>query len=314
MLLTSLIFLSFSFSVFLLGRRFVLKPATTVNQADAAPVMPSLANAGPLLGNFTDPLASLLPTSTAKRIKIAKDLVSSGDYRLNAVDDFLAKRNAGVLAAILLSVLVFAVGLADGRETVFAVVLGVACLFAYSLPRISLSGRATRRTRAIEKSIPDVMDMIAMSIRGGLPLATAIGQVANRMQGIYPELSKELQIVFRQTQSGSSDQAYSSFASRIEIPEVVAWCAMMRQSQKLGGGLAPALGDYASRIRIDRQSKAERVGNTASLKLLFPVVLCLAPPIAILLIGPAVIELRDFINREKGTTLAAFEEVEQIQP
>jgi tight adherence protein C len=134
------------------------------------------------------------------------------------------------------------------------------------------------------------------------------------MQGIYPELAKELGIVFRQTQSGSPDQAYSSFARRIEIPEVVAWCAMMQQSQKLGGGLAPALGDYASRIRIDRQSKAERVGNTASLKLLFPVVLCLAPPIAILLIGPAVIELRDFINREKGTTLAAFEEVEKIQP
>ncbi len=312
MLLYVLIFLSLTFSFFLLGRRFVMKPEAAATSSEDA--VAATAKPAPLLGDFTGPLASVLPTSASKRVKFAKDLVASGDHRLGAVDDFLAKRNAGVLAAILASALIFALGLADGREIVFAVILGVGSLFAYSLPRIALSGRATRRTQAIEKSIPDVMDMIAMSIRGGLPLTTAIGQVANRMQGIYPELAKELGIVFRQTQSGSPDQAYSSFARRIEIPEVVAWCAMMQQSQKLGGGLAPALGDYASRIRIDRQSKAERVGNTASLKLLFPVVLCLAPPIAILLIGPAVIELRDFINREKGTTLAAFEEVEKIQP
>ncbi|QDT12347.1 type II secretion system F family protein [Planctomycetes bacterium K23_9] len=308
MLLFSLIFFSLTFSIFLLGRRFVLTPSATVDAA-STPI-----DAGPFLGDFTSPLASVLPTSSAKRIQFAKDLVASGDHRKNAVDDFLAKRNAGVLAAIVISAVIFALGLADGRELVVAIILGVVCLFAYSLPRIMLSGRATRRTRAIEKSIPDVMDMIAMSIRGGLPLATAIGQVANRMQDIYPDLAKELGIVFRQTQSGAPDHAYNGFANRIDIPEVVAWCAMMRQSQKLGGGLAPALGDYASRIRVDRQSKAERVGNTASLKLLFPVVLCLAPPIAILLIGPAVIELRDFINREKGATIAAFEEVEQVQP
>ena len=308
MLLFSLIFLSLALSIFWVGRRFVLPSATNAD-AIAAPTV-----AGPVLGDFTEPLAKVLPTSASKRIQFAKDLVASGDHRQNGVDDFLAKRNAGVLAGVVASGFVFALGLADGREVIFAVALGVGCLFAYSLPRIVLSGRAARRTQSIEKAIPDVMDMIAMSIRGGLPLVTAIGQVASRMQDIYPELANELGIVFRQAQSGAPDQAYENFASRIEIPQVVAWCAMMRQSQKLGGGLAPALGDYASRLRIDRQSKAERVGNTASLKLLFPVVLCLAPPIAILLIGPAVIELRDFINRERGATIAAFEQVEQAQP
>ena len=155
------------------------------------------------------------------------------------------------------------------------------------------------------------MDMIAMSIQGGLSLPVAIGQVSRRMHRIYPALSAELDIVFRQTESGAAEEAYESFSNRIDIPEVITWCAMMRQSQKLGGGLAQSLRDYASRIRIDRESRAERSGNTASLKLLLPVVLCLAPPIAVILVGPAVIDLRDFINREKGTTQAALEQVIQ---
>ena len=228
-----------------------------------------------------------------------------------ATEDFLAKRNFGVLVCVVAFGFLFAIGIADEREHVLGIAAIVVSLFAYSLPRLALSGKASRRKQEIEKAIPDAMDMIAMSIQGGLTLSVAIGQVARRMQHIYPALSKELSIVFQQTQSGAAEEAYDSLSERIEIPEVATWCAMMKQSQKLGGGLAQSLRDYSSRLRIDRESRAERNGNTASLKLLLPVVLCLAPPIAVILVGPAVIDLRDFINREKGTTQSAIQEIQQ---
>lgn len=265
----------------------------------------------PTFGSATGSLAAVLPTSNSKRTRLSKDLLLSGNHLTSAVDDFLAKRNAGVLLCVLVFCFVFAIGVADGFEAVLLVVASVVSLLAYSLPRLALTGKATRRKNEIEKAIPDSMDMIAMSIQGGLSLPVAIGQVSRRMHRIYPALSAELDIVFRQTESGAAEEAYESFSHRIDIPEVITWCAMMRQSQKLGGGLAQSLRDYASRIRIDRESRAERSGNTASLKLLLPVVLCLAPPIAVILVGPAVIDLRDFINREKGTTQAALEQVIQ---
>ena len=44
---------------------------------------------------------------------------------------------------------------------------------------------------------------------------------------------------------------------------------------------------------------AEDRGNKATVKLLFPTVLCLTPPIYILLLGPAALEMKDFVQRER---------------
>ncbi|TWU06078.1 type II secretion system F family protein [Stieleria varia] len=302
----ALIFASFAMVTYLIGRRLLVSKEVGGEAITLSPAV--------FFGDLTMPLSQVLPTTQPKRTQLSKDLLTAGDHRPVAVEDFLAKRNAGVLISLLAGSFILVAGIADGYELMLAIGTGLVCLLAYTLPRILLSGRASRRAMEIEKAIPDAMDMIAMSVQGGLPLATAIGQVSRRLGEIYPALAKELAIVCRQAESGAVEQAFDGFAKRIGIPEIVAWCAMMRQSQKLGGRLADSLRDYASRIRADRQNRAERSGNTASLKLLLPVVLFLAPPIAILLIGPAVIELRDFINREKGATQAAFEGVQDVRP
>jgi tight adherence protein C len=57
-----------------------------------------------------------------------------------------------------------------------------------------------------------------------------------------------------------------------------------------------------------RRQRAEQAGNLASIKLLLPVVLCLAPPIFILLIGPAVLDFREFHQREKTNASALVEQ------
>jgi len=62
--------------------------------------------------------------------------------------------------------------------------------------------------------------------------------------------------------------------------------------------VAAAFREFADSVRRTRRQRAEEQGNKASVKLLFPVVLCLAPPIYILLLGPATLELKNFMNRE----------------
>ncbi len=298
------VFVAITCVVMLIGRRFVVAGGAAGASA------PSLPVAARTISPLMRALGETIPITQAKRETLRKDPLSSGDYRPVAVELFLARRNLGVLSVVVLGAMSVAIGLADGLEWIVALVCGIVTLLVYSIPRLLLGGKASRRLSAIEKAIPDAMDLVAMSIKGGLPLAASVRQVTGRLSGIYPELSKELAIVSRQSESGSAEAAYDGFAERIAIPEIAAWCAMMRQSQKLGGTLCDSLRDYAERIRQDRQSRAERSGNTASLKLLLPVVLFLAPPIGVLLIGPAVIELRDFVNREKGATQAAIDQAQ----
>jgi tight adherence protein C len=262
----------------------------------------------PVFGGLTRPLAAMLPLSRYKRHKIAKELVACGIYYATATDDFLAKRNIGVATVVLLTAGLFAAGFADGIEMWVGIGGGVVCLFAFAMPRVLLSSRAERRMRRIEHQVPDALDMIALSIDAGLPLNRSLDEVAKKMRVSHPELGKELEIICRQSQSGSVELAFASFSGRVELPEIVAWSTMMQQSQRLGGRLVNSLIDYANRIREDRKNRAERAGNTASIKLLLPVVLFLSPPIAVMLIGPAILDFREFINREKEDTRALIEQ------
>ncbi|WP_149499799.1 type II secretion system F family protein [Roseiconus lacunae] len=290
-------------TVFWLLRRRYAKPSSPL-ETDVG------LFAAPALGRWNPVFANVLPVSQARRQRIEKELGLAGAHQGSAIEDFLAKRNLASLGVFFTAGTGFAAGLADDHELIYVSAVVVVGSLTYCIPRILLSGQANRRKQKLEKSIPDVIDMIAMSIDGGVPLTTAIGDVESRCRGLFPELASELRIVRRQADSGDAPDAFSRFAKRIEMPEVAAWCAMMRQSQNLGGQLGNSLRDYASRLRSDRQNRVERAGNTASLKLLLPVVLCLAPPIAVLLVGPAVIEFRDFINRNKDATESVFEQVQ----
>ncbi|OYP37704.1 type II secretion system F family protein [Rhodopirellula sp. MGV] len=265
---------------------------------------------GPVFGSWTEEFAEMFPTSATKRERLLKDLSLSGAHQAHSLDEFLAWRNLIVLGVFLAACVGFALGIADGNEVFFVGAAGTACLVSYAIPRLALSGRAAKRKRELSRAIPDAIDMIAMSLDGGVPLPQAIRQAEKHCRELYPALASELRVIDRQSESGGAEHALNAFADRIDMPEVAAWSAMMRQSQKLGGKLSGSLRDYAMRIRLDRQTQVERAGNSASLKLLLPVILCLAPPIAIVLVGPAVIEFRDFINRNKDATQSVIQQAQ----
>ena len=286
---------------FLLIRRF----ATPKREPNAVPkLFGKLA-----FGNVTVQLAKILPQSNSKLASLKKELIAAGYFHHTAVDNFLAKRNVALMTLICGVVFLFAIGIADGLEIYFAIGGSIACVFVYSLPRVVVSSTAKKRSQAIEKATPDALDMIAITCASGMPLSSSIGRVAEQMHKSHPDLATELKIIYRQCQSGSIDQAFSSFAKRIDLPEIVAWSSLMRQSQRLGGTIVDALSDYANRIREDRKNRMENAGNAASIKLLLPVVLCLAPPIGILLIGPALLDFRDFMKREGDTRAKVVEQL-----
>ncbi|MCA9187695.1 MAG: type II secretion system F family protein [Pirellulaceae bacterium] len=287
---TDFLFPGVALVVFLIGRRWI--------QHNRHRVVDDLQLVkAPRFGAATGAIAQLIPLPEKTRQTMAQELVVSGRYHLSALDDFLATRNLLFFSAILLVVAVFAAGIADGRELWFGTGGVVVCVLTYAVPRVALSASAQRRKNQIEKGIPDALDMIAMSVAGGTPVNAAVRSIARQFHRSHPSLAEELRIVARQADSGSVEQAFAGFARRVELPEVAAWCALMAQSHRLGGRIVDSLNDYANRIRRDRQNRAERAGNTASIKLLLPVVLCLSPPIAIMLIGPAILDFRDFLNR-----------------
>jgi tight adherence protein C len=137
-----------------------------------------------------------------------------------------------------------------------------------------------------------------MSMSGGVPMQTALTRVSREMARTHPDLACELAIISRQTEAGSLEQAMKQFGQRFDVPDVTGLTAMVRHTERLGSPIAETFRQYADSIRSERRQRAEERGNKTSVKLLFPVIFCLAPPVYILLLGPAVLELRDFMLKE----------------
>jgi len=292
----AVVFCAVAAIAFLLAR--IIAKSFSKQEANKPSIGPPPNAFGPLTKSF----AGLIPQSETKREKIGQELVDAGYYHSNALINFLSLRNVALLGTVLLFAAVYFLGdfaSTQSRSKLALFGLGTVIL-VYGIPRIVLSGRATRRTRKIENALPDALDMLAMSVEGGLPLPRSLKRVSHELGPTHPDLAQELRIIARQSETGSFEQAMVNFGKRLTLPDVMAWSAMMQQTHRFGGNVVGSLRTYADRIRHNRKQRAERAGNLASLKLLLPIVLCLTPPVFIVLIGPGLLDFRDFIIREQA--------------
>ena len=85
---------------------------------------------------------------------------------------------------------------------------------------------------------------------------------------------------------------------KIDTPEVQSLAAIIGQTEQQGSSVALAFQDFADNVRLARRQTADERGNKTALKLLFPLVFCLAPPVYMMLLMPAAIEMSQFIKRE----------------
>lgn len=253
-----------------------------------------------LFGGLTGALSIAIPTGAENREKLQRFLRHAGHYHRSALAEYLALRNAAILSWLALVVTFIAVGTepGDGLLAPSLVVGAFGLVVCYALPRLLLESMARHRLQRIEDGLPDALDMITMCMSGGLPLQTALVRVSDELQESRADLAYELRIVGRQMEAGSLSGSLRRFAERIDTADVQTLSAIIGQTDAQGSGVAAAFQDFADTVRLTRRQRAEEQGNKTTFKLLFPLIFCLAPPVYLMLLAPAALELRSFMDRE----------------
>jgi tight adherence protein C len=175
----------------------------------------------------------------------------------------------------------------------------IVLVLMYSLPRLGLEASANARTRRIEQSLPDAVDMITMCTSAGLPLQHAILRISDELKSSHPDLAFELRIVGRHAETGALSSAVQHFAKRIDVPDVHSVASMVWQAEQQGASVAGAFQAFSDQVRLTRRQRAEEAANKTAFKMLFPLVLCLMPAVYLVLLWPAVLELRNFFRTAK---------------
>ncbi|MBT5018557.1 MAG: type II secretion system F family protein, partial [Planctomicrobium sp.] len=144
--------------------------------------------------------------------------------------------------------------------------------------------------------LPDALDIIRMCLQGGLPLRDSLGRVSNEIEFFHPDIAVELEVVRRHSDANTMTMALKDFAKRMNADEVNALASLVTQAERMGTHVAQAVTEFSDGLREQSKQRAEEKANKTTIKMLFPVVLCLAPPVLILLLGPPMLEMRNFFR------------------
>ncbi|HZJ97516.1 MAG TPA: type II secretion system F family protein [Oligella sp.] len=163
-------------------------------------------------------------------------------------------------------------------------------VLSFYLPRHKLRQQAKERQRLMLRQFPFFLDMITLSVEGGLNFHGALSQTHH----LLPKgpLNTEISHALSDMRAGLSRQdALKEMAKRADLEEITHLISSIAQSQKLGVSLGPILRAQSEQRRSERFMKAEKLALEAPVKMLFPLVTCIFPCTFIVIAFPIALKL-----------------------
>ncbi len=171
------------------------------------------------------------------------------------------------------------------------IALAVAAL-GYYLPNYILRRSLKRRQDRIDKALPDVLDLMIVSMEAGLSLQSSLNHVAEEMRRISKDLQQEFRITNAELRTGiPRDAALKNLGERTGVQSIKSLIALMIQSEKMGASIAQSLRTHADFVRVQRGQRAEELAAKMPIKIIFPTLFCIFPAIFVVILGPAAIQI-----------------------
>jgi tight adherence protein C len=239
-------------------------------------VAPIVLGVGRLLGRFT-PVGWL--KKTQRRIVLAG---SPGNLDANswAVIKLLTSVGALILWFFLQG------GLEVRMKVLTFVLLAILGFFG---PDVWLTRRIDERRLAMQRALPDVLDLLVISVEAGLGFDSAMARVVGTVPG---PLSEEFFRMLQETRVGVSRRdAMRHLLDRTDLDELRSFLLAMMQAEAFGVAIAQVLRVQADEMRVQRRQRAQEKAFAAPVKMVFPLVFCIFPSLFIVLLGPAAIQI-----------------------
>ena len=231
--------------------------------------------------------------SNVEEVRATRRKLINAGYRSGKASVFFI--GAKLLLAIFMVCLMAVIpakllGFPSASKLTFYYVLVAAC--GYYAPVLWLRRAIAARKDALQRAIPDALDLMVVCVEAGLGLDQAIGRVGQEVKRTHPELSDELNMLALELRTGASRQdALRNLAYRTDLEEVRNLVALLIQTDRFGTSIGQALRVHSDAMRTTRQLKAEESAAKLPVKLLLPLIFFIFPSMFIVLIGPACIKM-----------------------
>jgi tight adherence protein C len=170
---------------------------------------------------------------------------------------------------------------------------------SYKGPEIYISNQATKRTKEIQKGLPDALDLLVICAEAGLTVDAAFNRVAKELGRAYPELGDEFALTAIELSFlNERKMAFNNLAYRVNLEAVKGVVTTMIQTERYGTPLASALRVLSAEFRNERMMRAEEKAARLPAIMTVPLILFILPTLFVVILGPAACSISDnLINK-----------------
>jgi tight adherence protein C len=233
-------------------------------------------------------------TTIAKRFspegyteKVRDRLTAAGITDMSWIDKFMAIRVVGAALVPVIIILVFGVLKMTGMSALATA--GLLSAVAFFGPEAILSRRTEERQNEIRSMLPDVLDLLVISVEAGLGFEQALDRTVGAVPG---PLTQEFGRMLGEVRAGASRaDAMRAMEKRCDVPELRSFVLAILQADTFGVSIGRVLRAQADEMRIKRRQLAQEKAQKAPIKMMIPMVFCVFPALFVVVIGPAIINI-----------------------
>lgn len=230
-----------------------------------------------------------IPTLRPPNLSLA--LTRAGLYTTSP-DTFVGYRAMIAVTGVALSVWILGNGVLSPAATVLtALVVPIA---TWQLPIVMLRTRGDRRVEQIDYDLPELIDVLIVTVEAGQAFNSSLQLAARRLRG---PLAEELGLALQEQRMGlSTQQALANMLDRCDTPSVRSFVRSILQGESLGVSIGDIMRSLAGETRKRRRQIAEERAQKAPIKILFPLIFLMFPAMFIVLLYPAVTSILETLG------------------
>ena len=248
-------------------------------------------------------LARLNQPSNVEEARATRRQLITAGYRSGKAPVFFI--GAKLLVAVLMAALIALVpvkllGFPTFTILVFYYVLAAAC--GYYAPVIWLKRSIAARKDALNRAIPDALDLMVVCVEAGLGLEASFVRVATEVRESHARIAEEFGMLSDELRAGRTRaESLRNLGERTDVPALRSFAALLIQTDALGTSIAQTLRTYSQEMREHRFLAAEEKAMRIPVLMTIPLVACILPVVvAGLLLPPAIDMVRDLVPALQG--------------
>lgn len=234
-------------------------------------------------------LRGMLPSNYIERIR--HKMVVAGVVERVGPEEFVALQAIGIIGGGLAGLLLgLVVGWGPVGTLRALLVLSIVGLIA---PINWLQRNRNRRQDSVRHDLPDILDLLAISVEAGVGLEGAIEIVGRNFD---TPLAHEMGRMLREMELGVPRRtALQHLRARVEVGDFSNFILSLIQADALGMPIGRVLRTQAHEMRSKRRQWARERAGKLPVKIIFPLMVFILPALFTVVIGPAVMSIQETV-------------------